>query len=124
MASMVYQLRQQLLAGENPRMFEGYPDGGQQRDFIHVEDVCKVNLWFLENPQNSGVFNLGTGRAESFRAVAEAVIQYYRRGRIDYMPFPEQLRGHYQSFTQAELGARSPAGSGLRFPVHGSGCRG
>lgn len=118
MASIVYQLRQQLLAGEHLRLFrgcDGYPDGGQQRDFIHVEDVCKVNIWFLENPHNSGVFNLGTGRAESFRAVAEAVIRYYRRGRIDYTPFPEHLRGHYQNFTRAELGNLRAAGYDYPF---------
>lgn len=108
MASVAYHLHQQLLAGEDPKLFEGcdgYPNGGQERDFVYVGDVCKVNLWLAENPDVSGIFNLGTGQAEPFQAVADAVIAFHQRGTTQYVPFPEHLKGRYQSFTQADISA-------------------
>lgn len=113
MASVAYHLHQQLIEGRNPRLFEGtdgFPDGGQMRDFVYVEDVAKVNLWFLDNPHKSGIFNLGTGRAEPFKAVAEAVIQHHGRGEVEYIPFPDELKGRYQSFTQADVRRLREAG--------------
>lgn len=106
MSSVAFHLNTQLLNGENPKLFEGcdgFPNGGQKRDFIYVEDVGKVNLWFWQNPQISGIFNCGTGRAEPFQAVAEAVIKHHQQGEVYYIPFPKQLKGRYQSFTQADL---------------------
>ena len=108
MASVAYHLRQQLEAGENPRLFEGcdgYGDGEQRRDFIYINDVVDVNLWFLDNPDKSGIVNLGTGRCQSFKDVANAVIAWYGRGEIEYIPFPDHLRGRYQSFTEADISA-------------------
>jgi len=108
MASVAYHLSQQLSAGENPRLFagcEGYGDGEQRRDFIYVDDVVDVNLWFLDNPDKSGIVNLGTGRSQTFREVATAVIVWFGRGEIEYIPFPEHLRGRYQSFTEADMSA-------------------
>jgi ADP-L-glycero-D-manno-heptose 6-epimerase len=108
MASVAYHLRQQLEAGENPRLFEGcdgYGDGEQRRDFIYINDVIDVNLWFLDNPDKSGIVNLGTGRCQSFKDVANAVIAWYGRGEIEYIPFPDHLRGRYQSFTEADISA-------------------
>ena len=64
MASVAFHLNTQVKKGENPKLFEGcdgFPNGGQMRDFIYVDDVCKVNLWFWQNPQHSGIFNCGTG---------------------------------------------------------------
>lgn len=113
MASVAYHLHEQIKAGQNPKLFEGwegYSDGGQQRDFIYVDDVAKVNLWFLDNPDQSGIFNLGTGRAQSFLEVAEAVIQFHGKGRVEFIPFPDELKGRYQSFTQADMGALRAAG--------------
>ncbi|HFC53135.1 MAG TPA: NAD-dependent epimerase/dehydratase family protein, partial [Gammaproteobacteria bacterium] len=89
---------------------DGYGDGEQRRDFIHVEDVCAVNLWFLEHPAQSGIFNLGTGRSQSFNEVARAVIDFHGSGEIEYIPFPEQLRGRYQSYTEADISALREAG--------------
>jgi ADP-L-glycero-D-manno-heptose 6-epimerase len=106
MASVAYHLSQQLDAGENPRLFEGcdgYGNGEQRRDFIYIDDVVDVNLWFLDNPGKSGIVNLGTGRCQSFRNVADAVIAWYGRGEIEYIPFPDHLRGRYQSFTEADI---------------------
>ncbi|MGD8313049.1 MAG: ADP-glyceromanno-heptose 6-epimerase [Gammaproteobacteria bacterium] len=108
MASVAYHLGRQLEAGENLRLFEGsggYGDGEQRRDFIYVDDVVDVNLWFLENPGKSGIVNLGTGRSQSFNEVAQAVIGWYGRGEIEYIPFPMHLKGRYQSFTEADISA-------------------
>lgn len=118
MASVAFHLNNQILNGENVKLFEGcdgYPNGGQRRDFVYVEDVCKVNLWFADRPDVSGIFNVGTGRSEPFQAVAEAVIDYHKNGTIQYIPFPEHLKGHYQSFTQADLGHLRKAGYDAEF---------
>ncbi|HWR38244.1 MAG TPA: ADP-glyceromanno-heptose 6-epimerase [Patescibacteria group bacterium] len=104
MASIVYQLHHQLVKDGAVRLFtgtDGYADGGQLRDFIYVKDVVKVNLFFWQHPRQSGVFNCGTGQARTFNAVAESVIKAQGRGHIEYVPFPESLRGKYQSFTEA-----------------------
>lgn len=106
MASVAFHLHNQLGEGEEVRLFEGcdgYENGGQLRDFVHVEDIAKLNIWFWENPQVSGIFNAGTGRAQSFNDVANAVIAAHKKGVIKYIPFPEKLKGHYQSYTQADL---------------------
>ncbi|CAK0775607.1 ADP-L-glycero-D-mannoheptose 6-epimerase [Gammaproteobacteria bacterium] len=113
MASVAFHLRNQLLAGEPLRLFAGsgrYDAGEQQRDFVYVSDACAVNLWFLKNPQCSGIFNLGTGRAQSFNEVARSVSRHYGRGEIVYIPFPDQLKTHYQSYTQADLSNLRSAG--------------
>jgi ADP-L-glycero-D-manno-heptose 6-epimerase len=106
MASVAFHLSQQLSAGENPRLFagcDGYGDGEQRRDFIYIDDVVDVNLWFLDNPDKSGIVNLGTGSCQSFKDVATAVIGWFGRGEIEYIPFPDHLRGRYQSFTEADM---------------------
>ena len=72
-------------------------------DFIFVGDVCAVVLWFLDHPGVSGIYNLGTGRSQTFNDVANAVIDWHGRGAIRYVPFPDHLRGSYQSFTEADL---------------------
>ncbi len=113
MASVAYHLSQQLKAGENPRLFEGcdgYGDGEQRRDFIYIGDVVDVNFWFMDNPGASGIFNLGTGRCQSFRDVGLAVIGWHGQGEIEYIPFPDHLRGCYQSFTEADISALRAAG--------------
>ncbi|HHB92707.1 MAG TPA: ADP-glyceromanno-heptose 6-epimerase [Thioploca sp.] len=107
MASVAYHLHQQLLAGnEEIQLFEGcdgYADGEQRRDFIYVDDVVNVNLWFMDHPDKSGIFNVGTGRSQPFNDIAKAVIKWHKKGRIKYIPFPEHLKGRYQSFTQADI---------------------
>lgn len=113
MASVAFHLNNQMNKGENPKLFEGfdgYSNGGQLRDFIYVGDVCKVNLWFWDHPEASGIFNCGTGQAEPFQAVAEAAIRHHGRGQVDYVPFPDHLKGRYQSFTQADLTALRAVG--------------
>lgn len=106
MASVAFHFNNQILKDGVVKLFEGcdgYGDGEQVRDFIHVDDAVAVNLWFLDHPKVSGIFNTGTGRAESFNAVANAVTAFHQRGQVEYIPFPENLRGRYQSFTQADI---------------------
>ncbi len=117
MASVAYHFHQQLKESGRVRLFEGsdgYGPGEQRRDFIHVDDVVAVNLWLLEHPEVSGVFNVGTGRAQSFNDVARAAIKWSKAhgeaGGIDYIPFPDHLRGRYQSFTEADMGALRAVG--------------
>jgi len=101
--------------------YDGYAAGEQKRDFVYIEDVVKVNLYFLDNPQHSGIFNLGTGRAQPFNDVAISVInrldqikqvnsfkeqtiqELLKSKKLQYINFPEALMGKYQSFTQASL---------------------
>jgi len=113
MASVAFHLNQQLLADGEIRLFEGsdgYENGDQRRDFIHIEDVVKVNLWFLENVKVRGIFNVGTGKASTFNGLADAVIDWHGRGKKRYIPFPESLIGSYQSFTQADIEKLRTAG--------------
>ncbi len=113
MSSVAFHFDKQLGTGGSVRLFagcDGYADGEQRRDFVYVGDACAVNLWFLEHPEISGIFNLGTGRSQSFNDVARAVIAWHGRGEIEYIPFPEQLRGRYQSFTQADISALRAVG--------------
>ncbi len=113
MASVAFHLNNQLKEGDVIRLFgeyEGYAAGEQMRDFVHVDDVVSVNLWFLEHPEVSGVFNVGTGYAQTFNEVAEAVISFYQRGEIQYIPLPEKLKGAYQSYTQADITKLRDAG--------------
>lgn len=113
MASVAWHLHQQIIAGENPKLFagcDGYGDGEQLRDFVFVGDVVNVNLWFMQHPDVSGIFNVGTGQAEPFNAVAKAVITAHNKGKIHYIPFPDKLKGCYQSFTQADITALRQVG--------------
>ncbi|MCG6202591.1 ADP-glyceromanno-heptose 6-epimerase [Psychromonas antarctica] len=98
MASVAFHLNNQLNADENAKLFEG----DHKRDFVYIDDVCKVNLWFFDH-NISGIFNVGTGKAESFLEVGEAVVAYHQKGEVQRIPFPEHLKGRYQSFTQADL---------------------
>ena len=113
MASVAFHLHNQLKDNEEIKLFEGsdgYDDGEQRRDFIYVEDVVKVNLWFLENQKVSGIFNVGTGKSQTFNEVAHSVINWNKRGKINYVPFPEKLKGAYQSYTQANISKLRKAG--------------
>lgn len=119
MASVAFHLYNQLSKnGGVVKLFEGsggYKNGEQRRDFIYVDDIVKVNLWFLDHPDKSGIFNVGTGRSQTFNDVANAVINWYGRGEIRYIPFPEHLLQHYQSFTEADISALRAAGYTEKF---------
>jgi ADP-L-glycero-D-manno-heptose 6-epimerase len=118
MASVAFHFNNQIRADGEVRLFEGsggYGDGEQLRDFVFVDDVCATNLWFLQHRDASGIFNVGTGRAQAFNDVANAVIDWHGRGRIRYIPFPEDLEGAYQSYTQADLRLLRQAGCDVEF---------
>ena len=113
MSSVAYHLHHQMLKDGRVRLFEGsdgYGPGEQRRDFIHVDDVVAVNLWLLDHPEVSGIFNVGTGKAQSFNDVAHAVIAFHGRGELDYIRFPAHLVGAYQSFTEADMAHLRTAG--------------
>ncbi len=118
MASVAYHFDGQVRESGTVRLFEGcgkYGNGEQRRDFVYVADVTAVNLWLHDNPQISGIFNLGTGKSQTFNDVANAVIKFHKRGNIEYIPFPVELEGRYQSFTQADISALRAAGYGESF---------
>ncbi len=113
MASVAFHHNNQIRETGRVKLFEGcdgYDNGEQRRDFIYVGDVTAVNLWFLEHPKKSGIFNLGTGHSQTFNEIARAVIDFHGNGEIEYIPFPDHLRGHYQSFTEADISALRSAG--------------
>ncbi len=133
MASVAYHFFNQYRAEGYVKLFEGcdgYANGGQLRDFVSVEDVVKVNMFFLDHPGKSGIFNLGTGKAQSFNDVAAATIntlrvaqgegvltleQLHLQQLIRYIPFPDALRGKYQSYTQADMAAMREIGYAQPF---------
>jgi len=118
MSSVAFHVNTQIHEAGKAKLFEGcdgYGHGEQRRDFVYVGDAVAVNLWFLDNPDKSGIFNLGTGRSQTFKDVAEAVIAYHGKGSIEYIPFPEHLKGRYQSFTEADISALRAAGYSAPF---------
>lgn len=113
MASMVFQLYCQLRDNGKARLFkgtDGYEAGEQLRDFIFVEDVVKVNLFFAGAEVTKGIFNCGTGEARTFNAIAKGLIKTLGKGKIDYIDFPKELEGRYQSYTQADIDSLRKAG--------------
>ncbi|OFZ70017.1 MAG: ADP-glyceromanno-heptose 6-epimerase [Betaproteobacteria bacterium RBG_16_58_11] len=140
MASVSFHLFNQYMATGKVRLFEGsggYSNGEQRRDFISVEDVVKVNLHFLDNPERSGIFNVGTGRAQTFNDVAVATVNACRRakgetelslgelqqqGILEYIDFPEALKGKYQNFTQADISHLRIAGYDAPLLTVEEGC--
>ncbi len=118
MASVAYLLNNQLIETGKVKLFEGsdgYANGEQVRDFVYVDDVVAVNLWFLDHPEISGIFNAGTGKSQSFNDVANAVIAFHKKGEIEYIPFPEHLKGCYQSYTEANLEKLRTVGCDIQF---------
>jgi len=118
MASVVWHFNEQLKKTGEVRLFEGsdgYGAGEQRRDFVFVEDIVDVVLYFLDHPEQSGIFNAGTGRAQTFNEVARAVIDWHGRGKITYVDFPVHLSGRYQSFTQADLSRLRTSGCNVEF---------
>jgi ADP-L-glycero-D-manno-heptose 6-epimerase len=118
MASVAFHFNQQIIEQGRARLFtgsDGYGPGEQRRDFVYVGDVVAVNLWFLDHPEHSGIFNVGTGRASTFNALAQAVIDWHKRGEIQYIDFPAELSGRYQSFTEADMAKLRDVGCDQSF---------
>jgi len=110
--------------------WDGFDDGAQMRDFVFIDDVVRVNLFFLDHTHVSGIFNCGTGRAQCFNDVAQTVVNTLREDKgqealaleslvagqqLRYIPFPEDLKGRYQSHTQADLTRLREAGYTQEF---------
>jgi ADP-L-glycero-D-manno-heptose 6-epimerase len=118
MASVAFHFNNQLCDTGVVKLFEGcdgYAHGEQLRDFIYVDDVVKVNLWLFESvladyPAASGIYNVGTGQARPFNDLAKNLITLHGSGKIEYVPFPDKLKGAYQSFTQADITKLREAG--------------
>ena len=133
MASVAFHQHHQFRQEGRVKLFGeygGYGAGEQQRDFVFIDDVVAVNLWFFDHPERSGLFNLGSGRAQPFNDVALSVVnaeravrseaaltlaQAVQAGLIAYIPFPDALRGKYQCYTQADLRALRDAGCEHEF---------
>ncbi len=133
MASVAFHFTHQYQENGHVNLFEGidgYENGGQLRDFVSVEDVIDLNLFLLENPEISGIFNVGTGHCQSFNDVAVAAVNRCRQEAgeealdlqtlqqkkiIRYVDFPEKLKGKYQSFTEADISALRAAGYTHKF---------
>jgi ADP-L-glycero-D-manno-heptose 6-epimerase len=133
MASVALHFFDQHVAEGRVRLFEGsggYGAGEQRRDFVYVADVVAVNLYFLDHPELSGIFNVGTGRAQTFNEVAVAIVAAIRAARgesaltldemltqrlIEYVAFPPGLKEKYQSFTEGDLGQLRRAGYSAPF---------
>ena len=115
MASVLFHKYQQVIRGEPATLFrsdrDGIADGEQQRDFVHVDDCVAVMLWLLDNPGVSGLFNLGSGRARTFRDLVGSMFAAMGRpADIHYVDMPADLRGKYQYFTEAPLDRLRAAG--------------
>ncbi len=113
--SVVCKLYPQVLAGAHARLFKSvnpkYEDGGQLRDFVYVDDCVSVMLWLYENPKVSGLFNVGSGRARSFKDLALATFTAAGvEPKIHYFDMPQQLVGKYQDFTEADISKLRKAG--------------
>jgi ADP-L-glycero-D-manno-heptose 6-epimerase len=133
MASVAFHQYNQFKAEGKVKLFGeygGYGPGEQMRDFVFIDDVVAVNLWFFDHADKSGIFILGSGRAQPFNDVATAVVgalqpqasgapldaaQAATQGLIEYVPFPDALRGKYQCYTQADLTALRAAGCNHAF---------
>ncbi|KAJ5793950.1 NAD-dependent epimerase/dehydratase [Penicillium paradoxum] len=118
--SAVYQFYEKRKAFKAIELFGEYAGveaGKQMRDFVHVQDVARLNCWFLDHPEISGIYNVGTGAASSFLDVATEVASHFGNpeGYIKFVPFPAELKGRYQSYTCADISKLRRAGSGLRF---------
>jgi len=120
MRSMVGKAYEQIAKGGAVNLFAstrpGYPNGSEERDFVYVKDVCEVMFFFLEHPELRGIFNVGSGKARSFKDLIEAVFKALKKPpQINYIPMPENLKGQYQYYTQADLTNLRAAGCPVPF---------
>jgi ADP-L-glycero-D-manno-heptose 6-epimerase len=120
MMSVACKLYDQVMRGEQVRLFKSYrdgiADGNQRRDFVYVKDCVRSILWLLDNPSNSGIFNIGSGEARSFLDIAKALARTINRPvDVEFIEMPESIRDRYQYFTQSEMGKLRGAGMTAPF---------
>ena len=127
MASVIYHLNEQLSVSDKIKLFSGshgYAAGEQCRDFVHVDDVVDVTIWAGDqSPSASGIYNCGTGVAETFNAVGKAVVEFHGRGQIEYIPFPPELLSAYQANTKANIASLRKIGYSKDFKGIKSGVK-
>ena len=124
MASVAFHLNNQAINTQQVKLFQGcdgYANGEQRRDFIYIDDVVKINLWFAAHSGKSGIFNVGTGRSQTFNEVAQGVLKFHTNAKLEYVAFPEHLKGRYQSFTEADISALREIGYDAPFMTVGQG---
>ena len=133
MQSVVAHNTPKIADGEPARLFKSYrpdyPDGGQMRDFVFVDDCVDVMLWLMETPEVNGIFNIGSGKARSFADLATAIFSALDlEPKIEWIEMPESLREKYQYFTEAPMdrlrqagwpGQSTPLEEGVRRYVQG-----
>ena len=120
MASMIFHGYKQIQEFGKVKLFKScnpdYKDGEQLRDFVYVKDVCDAIFWLLSHEKINGLFNVGTGRAQSFRELAEATFHALgMKANIEYIDMPEHLKNKYQYYTQAEISQLREAGYTRKF---------
>lgn len=113
MASVAFHMFNQIKNNEPMKLFEGSQNF--KRDFIYIDDVVSVNMFFYDKPSISGIYNCGTGNAESFCEIANALKEKYTEAKIEYITFPENLVGKYQTFTQSDITSLRKAGYNKPF---------
>jgi ADP-L-glycero-D-manno-heptose 6-epimerase len=128
MISVVKVKHDEVAAGTPARLFKsdqpGLADGAQARDFIWVGDVVDVMIWLMEHPSVSGLFNLGTGVARTYRDLADAVSDAAGKPRaVQFIDMPESLKGQYQSYTRASMERLRAAGYARPFTSLEEGIR-
>ncbi len=93
-----------------------YKDGEQLRDFVYVKDVCSLIMWLINNPGVSGLFNVETGKAQSFNESAKAIINALDLApNIHYIDMTEEVKGKYQYYTQAKMDSLREVGYVIKF---------
>ncbi|MFT8700998.1 MAG: ADP-glyceromanno-heptose 6-epimerase [Acetobacter orientalis] len=133
MASVAFHNYHQFVSNGQVKLFGEYGDylpGQQMRDFLFIEDLVAAKLWFFDHPEQSGVFNLGTGKAQPFNDIAVTVVNSVRKKNglsslslvemveqdiLHYVPFPQTLKGKYQCFTQADMELLRSTGCDIEF---------
>ena len=117
---MVYQGYKQIVANGEIKLFKSSSsdinDGEQKRDFIYVKDICKLIIWFMQNEEISGLYNVGTGVARSFNDLAKSIFSALKKeNKVVYIDMPSELGKQYQNYTQASMGKLREAGYSEEF---------
>jgi len=126
MSSMILQAYEQIKSTRKMKLFSGFgnvKDGEQKRDFIYIDDVISIIMFFIDGINKKGIFNVGTGKPRSFNELAQILIDCYGAGEVEYIPFPSELIGKYQNYTCAELGTLRSAGYDNEFTSLENGIR-
>lgn len=120
MRSLAHKGFEQIMSTGKLKLFKSYrkeyPDGGQKRDFVYVKDVVDAMLWFYQHPEHKGIFNLGSGKAQSWNDLADALFHACKKPKhIDYIDMPDSIKNQYQYFTEADLGKLRKTGCPVVF---------